>query len=107
MQTEDRSCFSRSTSIICSARSFFDSIRSSFPRWSSISKARLGAVPLIGDVVIFPFRKLRSCSGLADTIVQPRSGDLIHVEYGAGFALTKFRKLSHGSWSNSPFQFLP
>ena len=105
--TLERSCRSKSTSIMCSARSFLDLISESSFSASSAGSFPLGIVPLIGDVLIFPSLILRSCSGLAETTDHWRLGDLIHELYGAGLDLLSLEYTVHGSFSKGACHLLP
>ena len=75
----------RSTSIRCSARSLRSEIISSRRSISSASDAPLGAVPLIGAVVMMPFLVVRSDSGEAEMSAKDSSFMCKKPEYGAGF----------------------
>ena len=74
---------------------------------SSASDAPLGAVPLIGAVVITPPSVESKDSGDAETSANPSSSMCRKPEYGAGFDATECEKTCQGSVAISPSQERP
>ena len=71
LQTEARSCLSKSTNIKCSAISFSEEANSRRKLESSESLFPLGLVPLIGLVETIPDSNLINRSGDAEAIAHP------------------------------------
>ena len=97
----------RSTSILCSARSFRSEIISSLNNSSSARDAPLGRVPLIGAVVMMSSFVDSKDSGEAHISANSSSLTCTKPEYGAGFDETEWHSTSHGSDSIAPSQVLP